>query len=67
MILASMGYRVTASTGRPEEAAWLYKTVGVDEIINRSELSSPGKPLQKERWAPPLIQSAATSATPAPA
>ncbi|HGG4892116.1 TPA: hypothetical protein ACJGVM_004694 [Salmonella enterica subsp. enterica serovar Welikade] len=30
MILASMGYRVTASTGRPEEAAWLYKTVGVD-------------------------------------
>ncbi|WP_426727310.1 MDR family oxidoreductase [Enterobacter cloacae complex sp. 288G10] len=51
MILASMGYRVTASTGRPEEAAWLYKTVGVDEIINRSELSCPGKPLQKERWA----------------
>lgn len=46
-----MGYRVTASTGRPEEAAWLYKTVGVDEIINRSELSCPGKPLQKERWA----------------
>ncbi|EPM7804187.1 zinc-binding dehydrogenase, partial [Escherichia coli] len=51
MILASMGYRVTASTGRPEEAAWLYKTVGVEEIINRSELASPGKPLQKERWA----------------
>ena len=24
MILASMGYRVTASTGRPEEAAWQY-------------------------------------------
>ncbi len=51
MILASMGYRVTASTGRPEEAAWLYKTVGVEEIINRSELASPGKPLQKERGA----------------
>ncbi|HDR2621541.1 TPA: oxidoreductase [Enterobacter chuandaensis] len=51
MILASMGYRVTASTGRPEEAAWLYKIVGVDDIINRSELSCPGKPLQKERWA----------------
>jgi NADPH:quinone reductase-like Zn-dependent oxidoreductase len=31
MILASMGYRVTASTGRPEEAAWLYKTVGVGD------------------------------------
>ncbi|MEG2431668.1 MAG: alcohol dehydrogenase catalytic domain-containing protein, partial [Acinetobacter sp.] len=25
MILASMGYQVTASTGRAEEAAWLYK------------------------------------------
>ena len=52
-----MGYRVTASTGRPEEAAWLYKTVGVEEIINRSELASPGKPLQKERNDPD-IQSA---------
>lgn len=52
MILASMGYRVTASTGRPEEAAWLYKTVGVEEIINRSELASPGKPLQKEPRQP---------------
>ncbi|MBA0167752.1 MDR family oxidoreductase [Pectobacterium sp. CFBP8739] len=51
MILASMGYHVTASTGRPEEAEWLYKTVGVNDIINRTELSSPGKPLQKERWA----------------
>ncbi|HFN1104081.1 TPA: MDR family oxidoreductase [Klebsiella variicola subsp. variicola] len=51
MILASMGFLVTASTGRPEESAWLYKTVGVNEIINRTELSNPGKPLQKERWA----------------
>lgn len=51
MILSSMGYHVTASTGRPEESSWLYKTVGVNDIINRTELSSPGKPLQKERWA----------------
>ncbi|PEI05550.1 oxidoreductase [Pantoea agglomerans] len=51
MLLVSMGYCVTASTGRPEEAAWLYKIIGVNEIINRSELSCPGKPLQKERWA----------------
>ncbi|HEO9145045.1 MULTISPECIES: MDR family oxidoreductase [unclassified Enterobacter] len=51
MILASMGFQVTASTGRPQESEWLYKTVGVNEIINRTELSSPGKPLQKERWA----------------
>lgn len=51
MILSSMGYHVTASTGRPEESSWLYKTIGVNDIINRAELSSPGKPLQKERWA----------------
>jgi acrylyl-CoA reductase (NADPH) len=51
MILSSMGYHVTVSTGRPEEAAWLYKAVGVNDIIDRAELSSPGKPLQKERWA----------------
>lgn len=51
MILASMGYKVVASTGRPEEASWLTKTVGVSEIIDRAELASPGKPLQKERWA----------------
>jgi acrylyl-CoA reductase (NADPH) len=30
-MILSMGYRVTASTGRPEEAAWLYKTVGVGD------------------------------------
>ncbi len=51
MILSSVGFHVTASTGRPEESSWLYKTVGVNDIINRAELSSPGKPLQKERWA----------------
>ena len=51
MILSSMGYAVTASTGRTEEASWLYQTVGVTEVINRAELASPGKPLQKERWA----------------
>ena len=51
MILASMGYNVVASTGRPDEASWLTQTVGVSEIINREELASPGKPLQKERWA----------------
>ena len=51
MILASMGYNVVASTGRPNEASWLTQTVGVSEIINREELASPGKPLQKERWA----------------
>ncbi|WP_318389035.1 MDR family oxidoreductase [Enterobacter sp.] len=51
IILATLGYQVTASTGRPQEADWMRDQLGVSEIINREELSSPGKPLQKERWA----------------
>ncbi len=49
-VLAKLGYRVIASTGRPEEADYL-KGLGAAEIIDRKELSSPGKPLAKERWA----------------
>jgi acrylyl-CoA reductase (NADPH) len=49
-LLAARGYRVTASTGRVAEAAYL-KSLGAAAIIDRNELSSPGKPLQKERWA----------------
>lgn len=49
-LLARLGYRVVASTGRPEEAGYL-KDLGADEIIDRGELSSPGRPLGKERWA----------------
>lgn len=50
MLLAKLGYTVIASTGRPEEAAHL-KTLGAAGIIHRDELSQPGKPLGKERWA----------------
>jgi acrylyl-CoA reductase (NADPH) len=32
------------------ESAFLEK-LGADEVIDRAELSSPGKPLAKERWA----------------
>jgi acrylyl-CoA reductase (NADPH) len=49
-ILAKLGYPVIASTGRPEEAAYL-KGLGAAEIIDRKELSGPGRPLTKERWA----------------
>jgi len=51
IILATLGYQVTASTGRPQESVWMRDQLGVSEIINREELSAPGKPLQKERWA----------------
>lgn len=48
-VLAKLGYRVIASTGRASEHDYL-KTLGADEIIDRSELSEPGRPLGKERW-----------------
>jgi len=49
-LLAGLGYSVVASTGRAAEEAHL-KALGAASIIDRAELSEPGKPLGKERWA----------------
>lgn len=49
-LLAGLGFRVVASTGRPAEAEYL-RFLGAAAILDRAELSSPGKPLQSERWA----------------
>jgi acrylyl-CoA reductase (NADPH) len=49
-ILSKLGYTVTASTGRLPETEYL-KSLGAANVIDRSELSQPGKPLGKERWA----------------
>ncbi|MBU3709948.1 MAG: oxidoreductase [Burkholderiaceae bacterium] len=49
-ILDARGYRVVASTGKTAEADYL-KSLGAADVIDRAELSAPGKPLQKERWA----------------
>ncbi|WP_428243473.1 MDR family oxidoreductase [Gynuella sp.] len=49
-LLNKLGYRVVASTGRPEEHDYLTQ-LGASEIIDRATLSEPGRPLQKERWA----------------
>lgn len=49
-LLARLGYRVVASTGRTAEHAYLQQ-LGASEIIDRASLSQPGKPLAKERWA----------------
>ena len=49
-LLARMGHRVVASTGRLNETDFL-KSLGAAEVISRDELSAPGKPLGKERWA----------------
>jgi len=49
-ILAGLGYRVVASTGKAAEKAYL-ESLGAAEVVDRAALSQPGKPLQKERWA----------------
>jgi len=50
VLLARLGYEVIASTGRPDEAEYL-KSLGAAGIMEREQLATPGKPLQKERWA----------------
>jgi acrylyl-CoA reductase (NADPH) len=49
-ILAKLGFQVTASTGRPQEADYL-QHLGASEIIDRKELEGTPRPLAKERWA----------------
>ncbi|CAA6818666.1 MAG: Alcohol dehydrogenase (EC [uncultured Thiotrichaceae bacterium] len=49
-VLSKLGYTVVASTGRPEEMEYLSK-LGASSHIDRNELSEPGRPLGKERWA----------------
>lgn len=50
-VLAKLGYRVVASSGRAEQAEYL-KHLGASDVIDRSVLSTPSKrPLESERWA----------------
>ena len=49
-LLARLGHRVVAATGKTGEAEYLTK-LGAAAVIDRAELAAPGKPMQKERWA----------------
>lgn len=49
-LLAKLGYKVVAATGKLSEEGYL-KSLGATSIMDRAELSQPGKPFQKERWA----------------
>lgn len=50
-ILSKLGYRVAASTGRPEQHEYL-RLLGAASIVDRAELAAPSKrPLESERWA----------------
>ena len=48
-LLAGLGYRVVAATGKPAEGDYL-AALGAARVIDRAELAAPGRPLQKERW-----------------
>jgi acrylyl-CoA reductase (NADPH) len=50
MLLARRGYRVAASTGRPELEEYL-RGLGATSILQREELTRKGSPMQSERWA----------------
>jgi acrylyl-CoA reductase (NADPH) len=50
MLLAALGYRVVAATGRPETHEYL-RELGAAAFVHRSELERPGPPLQAQRWA----------------
>jgi acrylyl-CoA reductase (NADPH) len=50
-VLARLGYRVVASSGRKATQGAYLAGLGAAEIIDRAELSAPGRPLAKERWA----------------
>ena len=49
-LLAGLGHRVTAATGKTSEGDYL-RQLGATDIVDRAELAAPGKPLQKERWS----------------
>ncbi len=53
-LLANLGYKVAASTGRAELHGYL-KSLGASRILDRSTLSgpfaAPPKPLESEQWA----------------
>jgi len=49
VILAQLGYRVTAATGRTSQESYL-RALGASEILERSVLTAQPKPLESERF-----------------
>ena len=50
VLLAKLGFKVAASTGRVEETEFL-KKLGASSVIDRNEFNGPVKALAKMRWA----------------
>jgi acrylyl-CoA reductase (NADPH) len=49
-LLAKLGYKITAVTGRPEKRAYLQE-LGATEVVSREQMSKPARPLETQRWA----------------
>lgn len=49
-VLAKLGYEVTASTGRAETEGDYLRNLGATNIIDRAELSEPGRPLARGEY-----------------
>ncbi len=50
-LLAQLGYKVAAVTGRAETNGPLLKQLGATTIIDRSVFEEPARPLDKQLWA----------------
>ena len=50
-VLAKLGFEVIASTGRADAEGDYLRRLGATSVIDRSELSEPGKPFQKPAYA----------------
>jgi len=49
-VLAKLGYRVIAATGRLQERDYL-ESLGAADLVDRHELATASKPLESARWA----------------
>lgn len=49
-LLAKLGYRVVASSGKSHEGDYL-RGLGAVEVVDRATLAAEGPPLSSERWA----------------
>ena len=49
-ILAKLGYRVAAVSGKPDAADFL-RRLGASEILSREQMSQKPRPLEGQRWA----------------
>ncbi len=50
-LLARLGYRVVASSRRKDSESDYLMGLGAAEVLDAADLSAPGRPLAKERWA----------------